>query len=384
MRQDVIARQVRAMKVAGLDAVISVSPENFAYVTGFLSPTQPLMRWRHAMGLVTAAGVVALVVVDMEASTIRTKSPPGTEIAVWREFEFDAMEVLAALLRKHGLADSRIGVELDYLPAGDLAALSKLLPPGPFCARYRPCLRACARSRHRRRSIFCERACPRIADRAITEAYRTVHVGSSEMDRAAALTRGIYEQGAEYFKLMIVATGERSVFPNVRPNRPRAQTWRCVPRRIFPDHRWLSRRRLPHRRGGRAAAPCRTHLGEPDGVQVSATGCHQTGARRAARFTSSILPKSASSACRRFPSSATASACTCTRIPTSVSTADRTLEPGMVLGIEPLIYETGFGFGMQTKDMVWSRLMAASCCRTISILTSSSSSGKPRSRLLDV
>ena len=44
MRQDVIARQVRAMKDAGLDAVLSISPENFAYVTGFLSPTQPLMR----------------------------------------------------------------------------------------------------------------------------------------------------------------------------------------------------------------------------------------------------------------------------------------------------------------------------------------------------
>ena len=76
MRQDVIARQVRAMKDAGLDAVLSISPENFAYVTGFLSPTQPLMRWRHAMALVTADGAVALVVVDMEASTIRAKSPP--------------------------------------------------------------------------------------------------------------------------------------------------------------------------------------------------------------------------------------------------------------------------------------------------------------------
>ena len=94
MRQDVIARQVRAMKDAGLDAVLSISPENFAYVTGFLSPTQPLMRWRHAMALVTADGAVALVVVDMEASTIRAKSPPGTEIAVWREFE----------VRRHGRA----------------------------------------------------------------------------------------------------------------------------------------------------------------------------------------------------------------------------------------------------------------------------------------
>src|SRR5438046_10510170 len=33
-------------------------------------------------------------------------------------------------------------------------------------------------------------------------------------------------------------------------------------------------------------------------------------------------------------------------------TEDRPLESGMVLGIEPLIYEPGFGFGMQTKEMV--------------------------------
>src|SRR6266436_3906006 len=119
MRQDVAARLARATREAELDALIAISPENFAYVTGFLSPTQPLMRWRHAMALVTADGTVALVVVDMEASTIRAKSPPGTEIAVWHEFKFDAMNALAELLRKHGLATSRIGIEMDYLPAGD-------------------------------------------------------------------------------------------------------------------------------------------------------------------------------------------------------------------------------------------------------------------------
>jgi Xaa-Pro dipeptidase len=96
MRTGVIARQAAAMKQSGLDAIVSISPENFAYVTGFLSPTQPLMRWRHAMAVVTADATVALVVVDMEASTVRAKSPPGTEIAVWREFKFDAMNVLCA------------------------------------------------------------------------------------------------------------------------------------------------------------------------------------------------------------------------------------------------------------------------------------------------
>ena len=55
---------------------------------------------------------------------------------------------------------------------------------------------------------------------------------------------------------------------------------------------------------------------------------------------------------------------------------DRALEAGMVLGIEPLVYETGFGFGMQNKDMVLVTPTAASCCRTISIPTSCSSWGR--------
>jgi Xaa-Pro aminopeptidase len=33
-------------------------------------------------------------------------------------------------------------------------------------------------------------------------------------------------------------------------------------------------------------------------------------------------------------------------------TGDAQLEAGMVLGVEPLCYQTGHGFGMQNKDMV--------------------------------
>jgi ectoine hydrolase len=42
---------------------------------------------------------------------------------------------------------------------------------------------------------------------------------------------------------------------------------------------------------------------------------------------------------------------------------DQPLEAGMVLGIEPLIYETGHGFGMQNKDMV---LVTANGCELLS------------------
>ena len=201
------------------------------------------------------------------------------------------------------------------LPAGDFAALSGLLPQ----ARFAPVQAMLARLREIKTpgKIDILRRLSRIADRAITEAYRAVHVGSSEMDLAAALTRGIYEQGAEYFKLMIVATGERSCLSQCRSHRPRAQAGRRVPRRDISDHRRLSRRRLPHRRRGRAAASRRTDLGEPDRRANICCWTRSSRARRAARFTSSISPRSASSDCRRFPSSATASVCICTRIPTS-------------------------------------------------------------------
>ena len=176
MRQDVIDRQVRAMKEARLDAILSCSPENFAYVTGFLSPTQPLMRWRHAMALVTADGKAALAVVDMEASTIRAKAGEGVEIAVWREFAFEAMAVLADLLKRYGLAGARIGLELDYLPAADFADLSALLPT----AQFAPAQALLARLRQIKtpEEIDILRNLSRIADRAIASAYGAVDGGS--------------------------------------------------------------------------------------------------------------------------------------------------------------------------------------------------------------
>jgi Xaa-Pro dipeptidase len=120
MRQDIIERQTQAMRSRGWDAILSSSPENFAYVTGFLSPTQPLMRWRHAMALVTADGACSLLVIDMEASTIRAKAPEA-DIAVWKEFSFNCMQELAALLQRHKLSAVKIGIETNYLPASDYA-----------------------------------------------------------------------------------------------------------------------------------------------------------------------------------------------------------------------------------------------------------------------
>src|SRR3954454_20062785 len=98
MRQAIIERQVRALAEHGLDAMVSCSPENYAYATGFVVPSQPLIRHRHAMVIVTAESRVELFSVDMEASTVLRRAPE-IPTRVWAEFTDDAMLVLADQLK---------------------------------------------------------------------------------------------------------------------------------------------------------------------------------------------------------------------------------------------------------------------------------------------
>jgi Xaa-Pro aminopeptidase len=348
------------MKEAGLDAIVSVSPENFAYVTGFLSPTAPIMRWRHAMAMVTADGACALVSVDMEANTIRSKSPQGMEIAVWREFKFDAMPVLSELLRKHGLAKACVGIELDYLPAADFTELQKLLPEIKFVAVQN--LLARLRQVKTAGEIDVLRRLSRIADKAITDAYHSIRAGASEMDLAAALTRGVYEQGAEYFKLMIVATGERSVFPNVGPTDRILKRGDVCRVEIFPII------------GGYHAGVCRTAaVGTPpphaERIWDNLTACKymlleaiKPGASSRAIY-DLYLGKLKELDLPPISFIGHGIGLHLHEDPYLGPTEDQALEAGMVLGIEPLIYETGFGFGMQNKDMV---LVTSGGCELLS------------------
>ena len=348
MRQDVIARQVAAMADKGLDAILSSSPENFAYVTGFLSPTQPLMRWRHAMALVTRDGTCALLAVDMEASTIRAKAP-DTEIAVWTEFAFDAIPRLVELLQRHGLNDARIGIEADYLPAADYLALRAMLPKADLV----PIEGVLARLRQIKTpdEIDLLRRLSRIADTAIAGSFAAVEAGMTEMDIAGALTKGIYAQGADYFRLMIVATGERSVFPNVGPTARRLEPGDICRVEIFPMI------------GGYQAGVCRTAAvrsppPEAERIWANLVECKMMllDAIRPGASTRAIydlyLAKVGELGLPPISFIGHGIGLHLHEDPYLGPTNDQALEAGMVLGIEPLIYETGYGFGMQNKDMV--------------------------------
>jgi Xaa-Pro dipeptidase len=354
MRSEIIARQRRAIADSGLDAIISCSPENFAYVTGFVVPSQPLMRHRHAMTVVTADGQVALFGVDMEETTIRTREP-GACLAVWAEFGDDAMQVLSTLLGQLGLAKAQIGIELGYLPASDFARLQKAVPDASFVG----CDQIFARLRQLKTAPELDllRKLSQIADRAITNAISAVVPGDTEMDIAAHLTRNVYEFGAQQFKLMIVATGERSELPNVGPTSRKLVRGDVCRIEIFSVI------------DGYHAGVCRTAIVQQapphaDEIWKVLTDCKHDILER-------IRP---GASCRAIYDAFIARLAKSNLPPISFvghgiglflhedpylghtpiigSTQDAVLEEGMVLGFEPLCYRTGHGFGMQNKDMV--------------------------------
>jgi len=348
MRAEIIERQQQAMNEAGLDALVAISPENFAYTTGFVIPSQHLMRWRHAMAVVTLDGKTAIVSVDMEETTVRNKAPE-TDVRVWGEFSDNPMETLANLLTDLGLGSSKIGLEFDYLPAGDYQDLTSRLPK----VKFSPVELLYNRLRQLKtdQELDLLWRLSRISDQAIAEAFQAVRAGMSEMDLAAAMTRSVYAQGAQHFKLMIVATGERSQLPNVGPSERVLQPGDVCRVEIFSVI------------DGYHAGVCRTAVVQhpPPGAERiwrNLVECKHLVLEKILPGASTLeiyeifLKKFSQLGLPPISFVGHGIGLHLHEDPYLSKYSDTQLESGMVLGIEPLVYNTGMGFGLQLKDMV--------------------------------
>ena len=355
MREEILSRQAAAMREQGIDAIVSCSPENFAYAAGFVVPSQPLLRHRHAMAVVSADAALNLFVVDMEESTV-VREAPGVPLTIWKEFSDDAMSVLATMLHGLGLSGGRIGIEMDYLPAGDFARLSAALPGVTFVAAEH--LLSRLRQIKTPGEVALLRRLARIADQAIGDALSALKPGDTELDIAAHLTRNIYELGAEHFKLLITATGERSQLPNVGPTDRKLVRGDVCRVEIFSVI------------GGYQAGVCRTaYVEEPPPMaeeiwQVMVdckyrlldlakpgADCLEIYNDFVGRLKAHDLPPISfvgHGIGLHLHEDPYLGATPLLGQPGKSAV----LEENMVLGFEPLCYRTGYGFGVQNKDLM--------------------------------
>lgn len=230
MDQEIITRLRGRMIGEGLDAIIASSPENVTYVSGFVVPSQSLMRWRHAACIFTADGRVVMVAIDMEATTVKAHAGID-DLRIYREFTDDPMDAIAGALHDLGLNSARVGIELEFLPAKDFATLHKLLPGLQWVAADAVFNKA--RQIKTASELELLRFLSKLTDKAIGDALRFAKVGMTEMELAGNLLTSLFTGGAESYKLMIIASGERSQFPNVGPSERKLQKGDLIRMEIF-------------------------------------------------------------------------------------------------------------------------------------------------------
>jgi Xaa-Pro aminopeptidase len=253
MDHEIVSRLTQRIKGLGLDAIIAASPENVTYVSGFVVPSQSLMRWRHALCIVTADGRIAMVAIDMEANTVRAHAGVG-DLRVYREFTEDPMDKLTEALKDLKLDRAQIGIELEFLPAKDFAALQKNLPAVKWLAA--DAIFNKARQIKTARELVLLRSLSKLTDKAIGDTLRQARVGMTETELAGLLLSALFAGGAENYKLMIIASGERSQFPNVGPTDRKLKTGDLIRMEIFGQ------------KNGYLAGVCRTAVvGQPTDEQ---------------------------------------------------------------------------------------------------------------------
>jgi Xaa-Pro dipeptidase len=234
MDQEIVSRVTQRLSESGLDAIVAVSPENVTYLSGFVVPSQSLMRWRHAAVILTADARLSMVAIDMEATTVKAYAGID-DLRVYREFSDDPMDKLAEALRELKLDRARVGIELEFLPAKDFATLQQQLPGVQWQAA--DALFNKARQIKTPAELSLLRELSKITDRAIKEALESAREGITELELAGTLLTALFGGGAENYKLMIIASGERSQFPNVGPTARKLKKGDIIRMEIFGQKR---------------------------------------------------------------------------------------------------------------------------------------------------
>ena len=193
----VIARTQRAMKAAGLDAVIAVSPENVTYAIGTDFVMSDLFMYVEPRNTFTAClipvdGEPTLTVWRQEFELAKQQSWVR-DVRYWPMFEGTAT-LLAEVAREKGLERARIGVEKDYLSVSTFEQLRASLPNVTFEASE--AVFAKARTVKTEYEIEQLRRVAYVTSKAISLAWERARVGDLERDVAADITNHVMRFGA--------------------------------------------------------------------------------------------------------------------------------------------------------------------------------------------
>lgn len=127
-RQQRIAHELTKQ---GVDALLIMSPTGTTYLSGCYLLTQTVIPERQAYVLLTADGDASYLVCNLELHSAE-RSSRIHDIHQYVEFAEEPSNAAAELLRKKGVSDGKIGIELSKMPFATLDHLKHSLPQAKF------------------------------------------------------------------------------------------------------------------------------------------------------------------------------------------------------------------------------------------------------------
>ena len=221
----------RLLAQSDFDALIAVSPDNVRYVGDVHISTQTSIRDRLALIVWPKGRDPVFVLCLVEEGYVRLNSWIR-DIRSYKEFVVKPMDLLADVLAELGLADARVGCELDYLAALYADHLRARLPK----LRLAPCTDLFLRARMFKtpREMAILRHGYRATEKALLATYATVRVGETEKSMANRLSDALMHTGADLVAYLHINTGANTGYPHMSPGDNPVQAG-DIPLELPPD-----------------------------------------------------------------------------------------------------------------------------------------------------
>jgi Xaa-Pro aminopeptidase len=205
----------RLIKDSPLDAVVAVSPENVRYTADVHISTQQSIRDRLALVVWAKGRAPVFIVCFVEEGYVR-KNSWIEDVRSYKEFVVSPVDLLADVLTELGLADKRVGMELDYFAASYQRRLEARLPQ----LKVEPCDALFARARmfKTRREMETQFRGYNQTGKALMATYLTVAEGETERSMMERLSAAIIKQGADSVAFAHINAGPNTGFPHMTPS----------------------------------------------------------------------------------------------------------------------------------------------------------------------
>jgi Xaa-Pro dipeptidase len=191
----------------GANAVVAMSPENFAYVSGVFILTVGLVRPRQAYAIVPAKGDPTIVVCSIEKTLVEAESWIKN-VRTYTEFADNPIDALSAALKELGLDKGKLGIDLDFLPTSSNERLLANLP-GLSLVNSTEAIAKIRAIKTADEVAFMEKTTKQ-THKAVLDAMASSKAGDTERDMANRIANGIIGNGADGTLFICFASGPRT------------------------------------------------------------------------------------------------------------------------------------------------------------------------------